>query len=798
MKECVRHGNPNERWITPSQKALEAAGEPASQHATWWMRRTVKLNAVPGRMTAAVTCLGYYELYVNGSRVGEEPLAPSLTRLDRRAFTILHDITEWLVPGENVLAIWCSSGWYLPRQFKVHEGWTPLLRVQVAGDSTRSPWISGDAGWLCRATNRSILGPWCWNQFGGEEVDARAALPDWNRAGCDTTGWHQARLVSAPPIVVTERNCPPNRIGETYPARAVRTLDDGRFEVDFGTCLAGWVDLRLRQLAPDQTVTLRFHDLPADKDRTRDHSYNQRSIYHARGDGSDRFENKFNYAGFRYMTIEGMDHPPALEDMQALLVESDLKRTSGFRCSNPLFNRIHDLNVHTLRCLNLGGYSVDCPQRERFGYGADGQTSLPAYLYTLDSAAFLGKWLVDWCDVYEPETGRISMTAPTIHHQDSPAWGGIVVPLAWSLYLFYGDRESMAHAFPVIQGHLRWLQGFVKDGVLRQPAEGKMVLGDWVPVDRGMDTKLAPSMPMRELFNSCYLVHLWELFSKICKVLGQEGAGEAAGNIAALREGIHRAFYDAEAGLYLMPEQAYQAMPLLAGVVPEALRPEIRAKLVSLIEARGWHMDTGLPGTTLLLEVLGECGEHEVIRRIYEQETYPGWGYMLACGATAIWEQWNGFWSQIHSCFAGPAAWFYSGLAGIHPDEAHPGFDAFILAPAFVSGLDFVEAQYDSRRGRIESAWRRQNGRIEWSVTIPGRTTATVLVPVAHAQALTLDGQPLELQSQCTQDAKGRPQLRFTLEGGAHLLVWDGEDRSNPDRRGRPIDPPPAQALSFR
>jgi alpha-L-rhamnosidase len=776
----------NVNWITPALEPLAEKDRPDHRQA-WWMRRVEMLDSIPAKMTLSVVCLGYYELYVNGKRVSDEPLAPSLTRLDRRGFAIVHDITGFLVQGENCLALWCSSGWYLPGQFKIHEGWTPLLQVQACRGDASGIWVGSGDEWLCRSSNRAVIGPWVWNQFGGEEVDARAELPDWNQIGCDTKGWHKARVVSAPPITITERNCPPNRIGEVYPARAIRSLDGERFEVDFGTCLAGWVDIRFRMLAPGQTVTLRFYDLPADNDRKYqdgrrvDHSYGQRSVYHARGDGTDRFENKFNYAGFRYMTIEGLDIPPALEEMKALLVESDLMRTSSFCCSNELFNRIHELNIHTLRCLNLGGYSVDCPHRERFGYGADGQTSLPAYLYAMDSAAFLRKWLVDWCDIYEPETGRISLCAPNIHAQHAPAWGGIVVPLAWSLYLYYGDRDSMEKAFPVIQGHLRFLQNGVRDGLIRKEALGSSFLADWVPVDRGMDSKQAPDMPMRELFNSCYLIILWELYIRICRVLGKGAIGEAEANIAALRAGIHREFYRAEDGLYLMPEQSYQAMPLLAGVVPAELRPAIRKKLLSLIEAKGWHMDTGLPGTTLLLDLLGECDEHEVIQRIYEQETYPGWGYMLACGATAIWEQWNGYWSQIHSCFAGPAAWFYSGLAGIRPDEARPGFESFILAPAFVSGIDFVEASYDSIRGHIRSSWKREDGRIAWAVTIPANTTATVLLPVSDPVAVSLDGRPLEVPVQCGRSMKGDPQIRFQLAGGSYLLGWAMGKQGNRD-----------------
>ena len=164
-----------------------------------------------------------------------------------------------------------------------------------------------------------------------------------NRTGPSLAPGNGTNLaISAPPITVTEPTCPGNRIGEVYTAQSIRVLDGGLFEVDFGTCLAGWVDIDFANLSPGQTVTMRFFDLPADNDRDRDQSYGQWSVYRACGEGNDRFVNKFNYAGFRYMTIEGVDEAPPLEAMKALLVETDMAQTGSFRCSNELFNRIHD------------------------------------------------------------------------------------------------------------------------------------------------------------------------------------------------------------------------------------------------------------------------------------------------------------------------------------------------------------------------------------------------------------------------------------------------------------------------
>ncbi len=74
---------------------------------------------------------------------------------------------------------------------------------------------------------------------------------------------------------------------------------------------------------------------------------------------------------------------------------------------------------------------------------------------------------------------------------------------------------------------------------------------------------------------------------------------------------------------------------------------------------------------------------------------------MVEQGATTMWEQWNGFWSQIHSCFTSADNWLYLGLAGIRPDPAAPGFKNVIIRPAVVGDITWVKAHHDGPYGRI-------------------------------------------------------------------------------------------------
>ena len=175
---------------------------------------------------------------------------------------------------------------------------------------------------------------------------------------------------------------------------------------------------RLPQLAAGQLLTFSYADKPGQ-------TFQQVDEYISAGKSGEVFCSKFNYHGFRYATVDGLAEKPAPGDAEALFIESDLEPVGTFECSNDLFNPIHQLNLWTIRCLSLGGYMVDCPPRERLGYG-DGQTSLDTQIMNRNAPAFYAKWAGDWLDAQDPATGRFPFTAPfVIPSWGGPGWGGI-------------------------------------------------------------------------------------------------------------------------------------------------------------------------------------------------------------------------------------------------------------------------------------------------------------------------------------------------------------------------------------
>ncbi|MCX6873247.1 MAG: alpha-L-rhamnosidase N-terminal domain-containing protein [Verrucomicrobia bacterium] len=168
--------------------------------------------------------------------------------------------------------------------------------------------------------------------------------------------------------------------------------------------------------------------------------------------------------------------------------------------------------------------------------------------------------------------------------------------------------------------------------------------------------------------------------------------------------------------------------------------------------------DTGMLGTYFLFQYLQQAGRNDLAFTMATQEDFPGWGYMLKNGATTMWEQWDGYWSQIHSCYTCPGGWMYQGLAGILPDETGPGFKKIIIKPGVVGDLTWVKCSYDSIHGKIVSNWKRESGNLKLDVTIPINTTATVYVPPKDADSVTESGLP-------TAKADGVKFLR--MESGA-------------------------------
>ena len=61
------------------------------------------------------TAHGCYETFLNGQRVGDLELTPGFTSYEARLDVQTYDVTDLLVPGENIWTVVLSDGWYRGR-----------------------------------------------------------------------------------------------------------------------------------------------------------------------------------------------------------------------------------------------------------------------------------------------------------------------------------------------------------------------------------------------------------------------------------------------------------------------------------------------------------------------------------------------------------------------------------------------------------------------------------------------------------------------------------------------------------
>jgi alpha-L-rhamnosidase len=127
-------------------------GDPIGLPATF-LRKSFNLDGTIQRAQVHVTARGLYELRLNGSRVGDQLLAPEWTSYHKRIQYQTYDVTDHLRAGENVVAALLGSGWYIGRiglfLNRHMYGTRPqlLLRMDVELDDGSTRTIVSDDTW---------------------------------------------------------------------------------------------------------------------------------------------------------------------------------------------------------------------------------------------------------------------------------------------------------------------------------------------------------------------------------------------------------------------------------------------------------------------------------------------------------------------------------------------------------------------------------------------------------------------------------------------------------------------------
>ena len=113
-------------WIGPPEPAVAPPGE----RPAYWLRQEFDV-AEPGQATLRFSARGLVEIFLNGSRVGDE-LLPGYVQYDHRLPVRSYDVTDDVRRGRNAIAVVLADGWF--------RGQTGAVRAADQWGTSTSVW----------------------------------------------------------------------------------------------------------------------------------------------------------------------------------------------------------------------------------------------------------------------------------------------------------------------------------------------------------------------------------------------------------------------------------------------------------------------------------------------------------------------------------------------------------------------------------------------------------------------------------------------------------------------------------
>ena len=716
------------KWIT----ARQAQGAPLFRKAFTLTRKVQKAKAF-------VTAGGYFELYVNGQRVGEDMMVPNFTNYTTRegldkggialenkftAYRVLYlsyDVTQLLQSGRNALGAILGDGFYRSSSHRVGTFGEPCLlcQLEVTYDDGTTKRICTDETWLTRPSPITLTGV-----YDGEVYDARLETPHWADADCDENGWQPVQKAVAPIGQLTAHTSPADRITEVLQPLSIEQQDSA-FVVTFEKEVAGWVCLKDIEGKAGQKVQVEYVcESPLGKEE-----------YYCKGtQAGETYAPRFTWFVFSQVKVRGLSSLTP-QQIQAEAVNTDVPLSAEFRCSHPLLNRINAIWQRSQMDNMHGCIASDCPHRERLPYTGDGQIASAMVMLNFDAAAFYQKWLRDMRDAQNPESGYVPNGAPWQPTcGGGVAWGAAMNVIPWEYYLQYGDLQQLRLCYQPMRDQLRhMLTWLTPEGTMFQQKlnyeTGEscywLNLGDWVP---------PYGMPADEKVHTFYLWLCAKNTARAAQVLGDEAGRQECDAIAQRTwEAFHRKFYDAENATY--GNFGPNILALYMGVPEERKAAVVETLRREIMETHGGHINTGFVTTKFFFETLTDYGLHDVATTAILKTDYPSYGHWIEQGATVTWEQWDGQNSHNHPMFGGGLTWLARRLAGVNVTEQGAGYRHFEVRPVPAVGVDTVFYSQHTPQGLLSSRVISHEGQLRsLEVRVPVGSTATICLPTDTIQ----------------------------------------------------------------
>lgn len=757
-------------WIGSTQELPEADSAWYADFPAPVFEKVFRLKTVPDAANLRVTAAGYYTVWINGSKVGSEYLAPAWTDYSKRIYYSDLPVAALLKKGENTIRVELGNGWFNPLPLRL---WGHVnLRERLTVGQPRFI-LDLEVGRKDQLIKR-IVSDTTWTWAPGEIMRNSIYTGEWHNLNNKPSQINEpVRQLDTPGGKLQMADFPAIHRTDSVVPTALWLTASGSLMVDFGQNLAGsyrysgpgqpgdslifrlgeriWPDSTLNPLT---AVTGQIKRLgtggpgaPAVAE--------QMDVFIPAASG-DVFEPRYSFHGFRYMEISGPDQTvlQAIKptDLIAWRMGTDVPDIAGIEADPGWINDLQNAVEWTFLS-NIFSVISDCPAREKFGYGGDLNATVETWLYQYDARDFLIKTLRDWTDAMHDQ-GFVD-TAPFVGIQYCGiSWESAFLLVQDYLFRFYGDERLVLEWYDT---NVAWMN------------KAKRLLGSQLVKNGLADHESLEPVPV-ELVGSLHYYHCQRVMQRFAGILGKESEALAYKQEADLYQ---QRLVDS---LWLHPVkpiknvQTWMSGLLYYQILPEQERGKAVSRLVSDLQERGMALTTGIFGTPWMLEALATNGQVQLAWDLVSRTDYPGWRFMLNQGATTIWETWkesDNVFSQNHPMFGSVSGFLYKWIGGIDPVDQ--GFDRFLLHPAPVTGIKTISFTRQLKQGTLRISWERTSDQIVFDLEVPDQTeiiwTPQVVRPDQLDYILGPDGRMAESKQQAIRIREpGKFKLSYQLK----------------------------------
>ena len=601
------------RWIGagPVKEPRSEAGFFKSVKEQYVLSDTIRHHGRSGLFRKEITCpkgikkatvfvsgLGYYELFINGSRISEFVLNPAKTHYRKQVLYDTYDVTACLNKNANVIGLHLGNGWYNPYK----KWWRPyrmqwfgakrtILQMHVEFNDGSSRIYSTDDSW------KTTPGPVLFNcVYDGEVYDANQESAGWSETGYDDSGWDFVNIVEPPGGEMVSQMMPPIKVIQTLKPVKKYTPKPGVFVYDMGQNFTGWARMTVKGKKGTK-VRIRFAEEineNGELDVKSNEGAKATAVYILKGDGIENYEPRFTFFGFRYAEITAEPDMPIIQNVEGCVVHSACDPTGEFECGNTLINKIHHATIWSQKS-NMIGYPLDCPQRdERLGWFGDAQVTAEEALFNFDMALFYKNWLSGIKVNQDEKTGDIPIISPRPYIWDEGVeWSSTYFTLLWDYYKYYGDVQILAEHYETMKRYMDFLHTISKNYILPQGW-----IGDWGSLVEGWKEGQPESVPTAFYYYDSIIL------SKIATILNNKKDAALYQELAqTIKDRYNQTWFDKVTKNYNDGSQMANAFPLLLGIVPEQYKKAVLENIVTdVVDKNKGHLTAGVLGTKYVID----------------------------------------------------------------------------------------------------------------------------------------------------------------------------------------------------